>query len=132
MTKIEQLEVELAGLNTRIEAAAVQQDGEEYLRLSMRQVALPYLIREETAAPIRDDICRLEEVLAELEVERQRIQAEPPPEVPSARRGYVTPIMARNVQLKGIIDQERSLSIELNRKRRELEQAAREGVTPLL
>lgn len=130
MTKIEQLEAELAGLNALIEAAAVQQDGEEYVRLSMRRSALPYLLREAKVAPIRDDIRRLEEVAANLETERQRIQTEPPPEVPPGRRGHITPVMVKNARLKGVIDQQSSISRELKEKRRELEQIKAEGPRP--
>ncbi len=132
MTEIEQLERELGRLDERAEEAALEEDAGEFLRLAMRRVAIPALIREARAAPVRREIERLEEELAALEAESKHVREQPQPTVPAGRRQHVTPAMLRNAELGSITARAIRLGGELKAKQQELAQIEREGPRKLL
>lgn len=121
MATAEDLERELAELDSLIERAAVDEDVVEFLRLEMRRAAIPALIRQARAAPVREELEALEAELEALEEEAERVRSGPAPEVAAGQRGHVTPAMMRNQQLAGITDQASSLGQRVKARRRELE-----------
>jgi chromosome segregation ATPase len=123
--EVQRLE-ELRSIVARIEDAAVDGDAGEWLRLSMRRDALPRLITEAKAAPIRAEIARLEAELEDLEEQRKAALREKP-EVPPHQRGTVTPMMVRNSKLGGIVARLSAVGRELDERRQELEQIERQG-----
>ncbi len=82
MGRIEAMELELAGLSARIEEAALQGDAEGFVKLRMREAAIPAQVREARKKPMLDEIARLEAELRELEEEERRVREEPLPTVP--------------------------------------------------
>ncbi len=100
--RIELLEEELRRIGAEIEEAATAGDAGEWIRLGMRRDALPRLIREAKAEPIREEVERLEAELEAADREMVRAREEPPPEVPAMLRGQQTPALLRNARLGGI------------------------------
>lgn len=125
--KIEQLVEEYNRLDEEIATAAVAEDATEWIRLRMRKDALPSMIAEAKARPIRKEVQRLEEELERLESERQAALAAPLPQVPAAQRGTVTGLMRRNQELSGITSRTSMVGKELDERRRQLAQIEHEG-----
>lgn len=119
---VEQLQAEAARMDARIEAAAVAEDEAAFVRLQMRAVALPFLIRQAKAEAVREELARIEAELTAVEEESRRVWEGPASEVPANLRGQQTPIMLKNRLLGGLADRSRSLSAELREKARELEE----------
>ncbi len=124
---VEVLEAELAGIGAEIEEAAVLEAASEWLRLSQRKDALPALIREAKAAPLRREVERLERELEALDQEMRRARQGPPPPVPEAMRGSVTPAMVRNQRIGGITAQASRAGKELVAAREQLARIESEG-----
>jgi hypothetical protein len=124
--RVESLVEELAKIDALIEAAAVGDDMEAFIRLQMRERAIPLLIREAKARPIREQVARLEAELEEIEHSRQAALREEP-EVPAAMRGSVTVPMLKNRKLSGISAQAMRVGRDLDQARRELERIGVEG-----
>lgn len=118
---VEQLQAEAARMDAKIEAAAVAEDEAAFVRLQMRAVALPFLIRQAKAEAVREELARIEAELTAVEEESRRVWEGPAPEVPAKLRGQQTPAMLRNRQLGGLADRSRALGRELREKARELE-----------
>ncbi len=114
------MEAELIGLDERISAAAVEGDAEEFVKLQMRQRALPRLIREEAARPIHAAIRRLEGEMAELVEEERAVRESPLPEVPRGMRVVQTPAMLRNRQLADVRARQDLVARELDQRSCEL------------
>jgi len=113
---VDALRDELEGIGRLVEEAAAREDVLEFDRLTMRERALPKLIRDARIAPLRDRLRRVEAELDALVEERRRALDEEPPEAPAAMHGTVTPLMMRQRVLDGIASRERAASQE----RREL------------
>jgi len=114
------LQAELAGIDSAIEDAAEARNQEEFLTLLMRKAALPKLIRDERARPVRERVERLEGQLEDLEAERQRVLAEDF-SVPPERRTDLTETLLRNQKLSGITTRSSSrVGHHLDQARREL------------
>lgn len=118
---LEALKAELAGIDGAIEDAAVQEDSESFLSLTMRREALPRLIREARANPVRERVERLEAELEALEDERQRV-LDGDFEVPENRRGDLDALMLRNQRLGSITQQSSRIGHHLEQARVELRQ----------
>ena len=130
MTESKPLEDELRRIGGLIERAAVNEDFVEWSRLAMRREALPSLVREARAQPVRREIEGLEEELEALEEQRQRVLEEEPT-VPAGMRGYVTPSMMRNRLLGGVSNQASAVGKELDEARRRLASIEADDVTEL-
>lgn len=128
---VEKLEYELRRIDELIEAAAVEKDVPEWTKLRMRRDALPRLMAEAKAAPIHEQIARLQEELEDLERDRQRTLEEPAPVVPDSQRGSVTGLMLRNGKLSGIAAQMSRVGRELDQCRRALVRVESEGIRSL-
>lgn len=131
VARIDRLREELEGIDTHIEDAALKKDGDEFVRLSMRKIAIPVLIREERAEPMRERMRQLEEELDALEEELRQVQEAEPPPVPAGRVGHMNPAMAKSARISGIASRSSSLSRELKQARRELAELEAEGARPL-
>ena len=130
MTEVKLLEDELRRIGGLIERAALAEDFKGWARLAMRRDALPSLVREARAQPVRREIEGLEEELEVLEEQRQRVLDEEPT-VPAGMRGHVTPSMVRNRLLGGVSNQASAVGKELDEARRRLASIEAEGVTTL-
>ncbi len=119
MAEVEQLQQELARIEGLVEEAAVDEDVSEWIRLAMRHDALPAPIRQAKTAPIRQEVERLEEELAELDEELRQAQEGPLPE-DAPRTFGVTATMMRSRRIEGIAARSSSLSKELRQARRQL------------
>lgn len=117
---LEELTRELVELDGQIEAAAVEEDLEAFIRLRMRQAALPALIRDARAEPIRGEVEQLEGELERLDAEAEYVREAPAPEVPERHRGHVTPLMLRNRALAGVLQRQHDVGKDLAAARREL------------
>lgn len=118
---VEELQAELHGIDAQLEAAALAEDQRAFVSLSMRKVALPYVIREARARPVREEVQRLEQELAALDDELRRAKDEPAPQVPVGQRGRINPAMAKNSRLANIANRASSIGRQLRLKRRELQ-----------
>lgn len=126
-----QLEEELGAIDVLVEEAAVQEDPEMFVHLSMRRAALPALIRQERAAPLRAQLERLNEELEALDEEMERARTEDPPEVPAGMAGTITRGMMRNRRLGGIVSRQGRSAKERKHVMRQIEAVERVGVQPL-
>ncbi len=117
MGRIEALELELTGMNARIEDAAVAGDAEEFVKLKMREAAIPAQVREAREKPVLEEIERLEEERTELEAEAQRVRVEPLPTVPPGQRGRVTGIMLHNARIAEADERARAVGREIEARR---------------
>ena len=68
----------------------------------MRRDALPALLRQARAQPIRAEIVRLEDELESLDEELARVQKGPMPEVPKMQRGHLTSAMMQRTRIGGV------------------------------
>lgn len=109
---VEELKSELARIGALVELAAVREDVLEFDRLTMRERALPLLIRRARTAPHRERLERLDAELDGLVEDRGRAMTEEPPEAPAAMQGTVTPHMVRQRLLDGINRLEAQASTE--------------------
>lgn len=122
------LEAELAVIDDIIVEAALDGDAEAFVRASMRKAALPtYVVRQKTE-PLREHLGRIDRQLADLEVERERVKTEPPPEPPAGMRGTISAAMVRTRLLEGVAARERSASRERKEVLRQIAAIEREGV----
>lgn len=127
MASVEELEAELIGMDARIEDAALGGSMDQFVKLLMRQKALPVLVRRAKARPIRQEIARLEKELAALDEESLLVREAPPPEVPERLGAQITPTMMKNRRLANVNDQASRVGRELKEKQRELAQIEGEG-----
>ena len=123
---VEELLHEEGLIEGRIEDAAIRGDVALWIRLTMRKDAIPRLLAEVRAQPIREEVEQLEAELADLERQRQRALAEEP-EVPAAMRSGVTPTMVRQRKLSGITSLSSQVGKDLDLRRTELENLTRKG-----
>ena len=108
-TNVDELRGELAGIGARIERAAAEDDVVGWMELRMRADALPLLIRDAQAKPLREKLERLDAESDRLIEERERALIEEPPAAPAEMRGTVTPHMMRAQVLDGINRRESSV-----------------------
>lgn len=125
------MEAELTRSGEQVEAAAVEGDVEGFVRRLMRQRALPRLIREAKAEPVRRKLAELESEAAAMDEAVRRVREEPYPVVPPGMRGHVTPRMAHDARLQEAVGRQRAIGEELKAHRRLLAQIEAEGVRPL-
>jgi uncharacterized small protein (DUF1192 family) len=109
---VDELRAELAALGARIERAAAEEDTVSWLELRMRGDALPMLIREARARPLKERLGRLDDELMRLVSERERLMAEEPPEPPASMRGTISKQMMRQRLLDEINGREGRASAE--------------------
>jgi hypothetical protein len=131
--RVEDLRAELAGIDGEIRAAAMDEDVSGWLKLSMRRDRLPGLISAERTRPLLAEIARVAEQIEALGEERDRVKAEPPPEVPPGERGRLSPEMAKQARIGAITARELELGRRFKELRRRLAaiEEEEEGVRPL-
>jgi hypothetical protein len=100
---VEELSAELEAIGGLIEEAAAEGRVGDALKLMVRERALPALIRRAKAAPLLEEISRLEGEMRGIVEEQQRVLDAPLPEqtFEQASRG-ITPEVLRQGELLGL------------------------------
>ena len=119
---------EQSGIWAKVERAAVEEDMGSWLDHRMRADALPRLIKEARARPLKERLASVEAELDAAVEELERAQHEPHPEVPPHLRGGVSPVQLHQARLQNIAGRQASAGKD---RRRLLAQIAEiEGSAP--